>query len=410
MHLKPIPSVGALLLVLSLPLVSAHGAIVRFTATLDAAQEGGASTSTATGSAIALYDTATNTIDLVVSVSNFTNTVSNSHIHEGALGVSGPVVVGLGAEAVYTRTGANLSGSFQNLAYAGTPATLLTGGAYVNLHSAAFPAGEIRGQLMPDPVKLTAILSGSQEVPARTTNAYGAAQATFNTVTNTVTTLVCVYNFTNTLTDSHIHEAPAGTNGGVRTAFGGAANYQQSGTTYVQLFSDRAYSGTALLLLNDGAYVNVHSNVFGGGEIRGQLRASSALTQSRLINVSARGQVGTGDGVLIAGFVVRGLVAKRVLVRAAGPALVAQGVSGVLENPQFRVHAASTGAIVGANDDWAGATEVIVAGAQSGAFPFESGSRDAAAVLTLAPGGYTVVVSGVGETVGNALVEVYELP
>lgn len=405
MNLKPIPSVGALLLALLLPVVSVRGAIVRFTATLDAAQEGGASTSTATGSAIALYDTATNTIDLVVTASNFTNTVSNSHIHEGALGVSGPVVVGLGAEAVYTRTGANLSGSFQNLAYAGTPATLLTGGAYVNLHSAAFPGGEIRGQLVPDPVKFTAILSGDQEVPARTTSAYGAAQATYNTVTNTITTLVCVYNFTNTLTDSHIHEAPAGTNGGVRTAFGGAANYQQSGTTYVQLFSDRAYSGTALLFLGDGAYVNVHSNVYGGGEIRGQLRASSALTQSRLINVSARGQVGTGDGALIAGLVVTGSEPLRVLVRARGPVLTGFGVAGALADPVISVHDRNGVRLVLNDDVGTGLLSSLITG--SGFAP--SMPAEAAAILLLPPGNYTGVMSGAGASTGVGLVEAFEL-
>lgn len=406
MHLKPLPSVGALLLVLSILSMPLQGAIVRFTATLDAAQEGGASTSPATGTAIVLYDTASNTFDLVVTVSNFTNTVSNSHIHEGAIGVSGPVVVGLGAEAVYTRSGADLSGSFQNLTYAGTPATLLSGGAYINLHSAAFPAGEIRGQLMPDPVRLTAILSGSQEVPARTTNAYGAAQATFNTVTNTVTTLVCVYNFTNTLTDSHIHEAPAGTNGGVRTAFGGAANYQQSGTSYVQLFSDRAYSGTALLLLNDGAYVNVHSNVFGGGEIRGQLRASSALTQSRLINVSARGQVGTGDGVLIAGLVVTGSEPLRVLVTARGPVLANFGVSGVLADPVLSVHDQAGVRLVLNDDNATGPLASLITA--SGFAP--TMSAEAAAILLLPPGNYTGVMSGAGASTGVGLVEAFEVP
>lgn len=138
--------------------------------------------------------------------------------------------------------------------------------------------------------------------------------------------------------------------------------------------------------------------------------ALTATTErATLVNVSTRGYVGTGDGVLIAGFVVRGLAAKRVLVRAAGPGLAGQGVSGVLEDPQFGVYAAATGAVLGGNDNWEASAEILAAAQQAGAFPLAEGSRDAAAVMTLAPGAYTVVVSGVGATTGNALVEVYEL-
>ncbi len=406
MNLRRSIRFAALPLVASLmALTSASAAVVRFNVALDAAQETPVSTSSATGTAIVLYDTEANTLDLTVSLANLANTVSNSHIHEGAPGVSGPPVVPLGDETNYARNGTTVTGTLTGLTYGGTPATLLSGGAYLNFHSAEFPSGEIRGQLVPEPVRFSAILSGAQEVPAAETQAYGAAQAVYDPETNMITTLVFVYNFTNTLANSHIHEAPEGENGSVRVGFGGAAEYENSGMTYAQVFADRAYGGTPLLLLNDGAYVNVHSDVFPGGEIRGQLRAGDAGARSRLINVSARGQVGTGDGALIAGFVIQGMEPLAVLATGRGPVLAQLGVSGVLENPILAVHDAS-GRVLVVNDDFGtGLLQAQVTG--SGFAPTEA--AEAAAFLLLPPGAYTSVMGGVGETTGVGLVEAYEV-
>lgn len=385
-------------------LAPARAAIVRFNVTLDAAQETPASTSTATGTAVVLYDTQSNTLDLSVALTNFANLISNSHIHEGAPGVAGAPVVPLGDETNYTRSGTSITGMRTGLTYGGTPATLLSGGAYLNFHSAEFTAGEIRGQLVPEPVRLSAILTGAQEVPARDTQAYGAAQAVYDPATNMISTLVFVYNFTNTLADSHIHEAPEGSNGTVRVPFGGAAAYQNSGSTYAQIFADKAYGGTPLLLLNEGAYVNIHSNVFQPGEIRGQLRATRAETRSRLINVSARGMVGTGDGALITGFVVEGTEPLAVLATGRGPVLAQLGVSGVLADPAISVRDAA-GRLLQANDNFDDALlpDQIW---ESGFAPLEV---EAAAFLLLPPGAYTSVMGGVGGTTGIGLVEAYEV-
>lgn len=133
-------------------------------------------------------------------------------------------------------------------------------------------------------------------------------------------------------------------------------------------------------------------------------------TTPRLVNVSARTQVGTGDNVLIAGFVVGGASPVRVLVRAVGPTLAGFGVGGTLANPKLELFNASS-VKVADNDDWAGTAELKAAFASVGAFAFASdGSRDAALTATLQPGSYTAQISGVGGTTGVALVEVYELP
>lgn len=132
---------------------------------------------------------------------------------------------------------------------------------------------------------------------------------------------------------------------------------------------------------------------------------------SNLINVSTRGAVGTGDGVLIAGFIVSGPNPKRVLVRAIGPGLSDFGVGGVLADPKVSVHNAA-GASIAENDNWSSGSEtatVSAAMSEAGAFALRSGSKDAALILTLEPGAYTAVVEGVSGTTGNALVEAYQL-
>jgi N-acetylmuramoyl-L-alanine amidase len=133
----------------------------------------------------------------------------------------------------------------------------------------------------------------------------------------------------------------------------------------------------------------------------------SGSSSGRLINVSARSRVGTGADILIAGFTLAGAGTQRVLVRAVGPALAAFGVPAPLANPRLEVYAGSTR--LAENDNWD--TTLATAFAAAGAFALAPGSRDAALVLELAAGrGYTVQVSGVGSTTGEALVEVYELP
>ncbi len=135
---------------------------------------------------------------------------------------------------------------------------------------------------------------------------------------------------------------------------------------------------------------------------------SFSTTTPRLINVSARTQVGLGADVLIAGFVIAGGTSKTVVIRAVGPTLAAFGVPGTLIDPKLDVYSGST--VIHTNDNWGGDAAVSAAFASVGAFALTNASRDAAVVVTLPPGNYTAQVSGVGNTTGVALVEVYEVP
>lgn len=138
--------------------------------------------------------------------------------------------------------------------------------------------------------------------------------------------------------------------------------------------------------------------------------ADALNAPGKLANLSTRGSVGPAGGVMIAGFVIAGPQPKRVLVRASGPALAGFGVGGLLPDPQFTLYD-SAGAAVASNDDWMLARDPSVTAATAarvGAFALGDASLDAALVVTLAPGAYTAVVSGVGGAAGNALVEVYD--
>ncbi len=126
----------------------------------------------------------------------------------------------------------------------------------------------------------------------------------------------------------------------------------------------------------------------------------------RLINVSARNRVGTGDDILIAGFNIAGTGTKRLLVRAVGPQLGAFGVSGFLADPKLEIYSGATK--IAENDNWT--SDLAATFSSVGAFGLTAGSRDAALLTTLATGSYTVQVSGVGGGTGEALIEIYEVP
>lgn len=133
---------------------------------------------------------------------------------------------------------------------------------------------------------------------------------------------------------------------------------------------------------------------------------------TRMLNISARALVGTGTEVVIPGFVVQGDIPSRVLIRAVGPTLANKGVAGILAHPQIRVHDIN-GTPIAYNDGWQNLwnpDEVAEASALVGAFPLDEGSDDAALILDLEPGLYTVVTTGENLTTGVALVEVYSIP
>jgi hypothetical protein len=134
---------------------------------------------------------------------------------------------------------------------------------------------------------------------------------------------------------------------------------------------------------------------------------------AKLVNLSNRGFVSTGDRVMIPGFVVSNEGPKTFLIRGVGPSLASVGFNdNLLADPQLSVFRKVDGAdeFLFSNDDWGNnpdAANTAAVAATVGAFPLDAGGTDAALVVTLPPGVYSAVVSGVAATEGNALVEVY---
>lgn len=141
----------------------------------------------------------------------------------------------------------------------------------------------------------------------------------------------------------------------------------------------------------------------------------SEVYHENLVNLSTRAAVGSGDDVVIAGFVLQGPRPVNVLVRGVGPGLNDFGVTGTLANPRITLlRQTGEGAqTVATNQGWQQDDQsslAIGAARAAGAFPLESGSADAALLRTLDPGTYTVVLESSDNTTGVALVEVYLVP
>jgi uncharacterized repeat protein (TIGR01451 family) len=182
--------------------------------------------------------------------------------------------------------------------------------------------------------------------------------------------------------------------------------------------------------LAPGGYTAIVSGV-GGASGMGLVEVFEVGTSaSTLVNISTRSRVQTGDNVMIGGFWIGGSAPKTVLIRARGGSLGGAPFNnpGVLANPILRLYSGAT--VIAQNDNWqttdplclspatgcGGAPEITATGldpcqpnpGQTSAPP--GCAQESAIYVTLAPGGYTAIVSGSGGTSGMGLVEVFESP
>jgi hypothetical protein len=184
--------------------------------------------------------------------------------------------------------------------------------------------------------------------------------------------------------------------------------------------SATSHDSAITTLLSSGSYTAQVAGQSGDGgvvlveayDVPGTLPFNPA--SPRLVNISARVQVGTGANILIAGFVVGGSTSKTVLIRASGPALNPFGVSGTLPDPSLKLYRSNsdgTSTLLETNTGWAGNAQISSESARVGAFDWGmSATADSALLVTLPPGDYTAQVAGASGDTGVALAEVYEVP
>ncbi|MDQ6808548.1 MAG: hypothetical protein M3Z64_03865 [Verrucomicrobiota bacterium] len=172
------------------------------------------------------------------------------------------------------------------------------------------------------------------------------------------------------------------------------------------MFDERgSYTAAGMLVTGDAPV----PSGFYASRISTRVAWITSIISPRLANISARTSVRNGDAVSIGGFIIRSGagMTKRVLLRALGPSLQANGapLSGRLENPLLELHAAD-GGLIAANDDWR--SDPSAAALQStGLAP--TADTEAALVVTLSAGSYTAVMRGVNGSNGIGLLEVYDI-
>ena len=152
---------------------------------------------------------------------------------------------------------------------------------------------------------------------------------------------------------------------------------------------------------------DIHPTTGGHHELANEanrLLSGQIAPVGKATNISTRGIVGTGEDVLIAGFIISGNQAKKVIVRALGPTLSTVGVSGALADPTMTIVNRSN-VVVASNDNWRDTQETEIAA--SGFAP--PNDLESAIIATLAPGSYTAVVSGKNGGTGIGLIDVYQL-
>ncbi|HEX6810589.1 MAG TPA: CHRD domain-containing protein [Planctomycetota bacterium] len=241
------------------PMLLASVAIAQdyYSAALEGAQEVPPVATTGRGWSVVRFDVATSTVRVFVHYEGLTGPPIAAHMHQGVVGVNGPIVVGLAASGPNSMSG---SGPL-------TPAqatALATSGMYVNVHTAANPGGEIRGQVVASAsTRFTTVMSGSQEVPPVVSTGTGVVVAYLHEPENRIVWMIDSSGLTNVIA-AHFHQAPVGVSGPIIVNFGGGAG------DYAGV-SGRLTNAQVAAFKAGGIYANVHTSANPGGEIRGQM-------------------------------------------------------------------------------------------------------------------------------------------
>ncbi len=244
-----------------------------FDAMLTGDQEVPVVTTTAMGVATFTLNSMLNEIDYEIVGDGLSGAITGAHIHAGAIGTSGGVLVDLsgginGNRIMGTISGSSVTNDLIN--------AMLKGETYINVHTAANPGGEIRGQIYRLAREgYTTVLNGMQEVPSVTTNAYGAGVVSINRDQNNLHYMFVVGGLSSMLTGAHFHNAAEGSNGPVvfdlTGSFAGITTNDAAFGYLTSMDATPFTSTESVLFRNNQIYLNVHNMENANGEIRGQI-------------------------------------------------------------------------------------------------------------------------------------------
>lgn len=283
---------------------NANAKIYPFHNQFSGSQEVPPNASAAAGTIVGTYNDVTNTITYTIIFSGLSAPVTAAHFHS-------PAPNGVNAGVVFAHTGfptGVMSGTYSG-SHVLTDAQemqLLSGLWYSNIHTSAFPGGEIRAQItFADPATVSPFInvySGNQEVPPNNSTATGVIIGSYNHTTNTISYTIIFSGLSAPTTAAHLHApAPPGVNVGVVFGHPGFPVGVTAGTA----------SGSHVLtdvqemqLLSGLWYSNIHTSLFPGGELRTQIIIGNPATTSPFINTYSGMQEVPPNGSTATGTIV----------------------------------------------------------------------------------------------------------
>jgi len=257
-------------------------------------------------------------------------------------------------------------------------------------------------------------IAGATNSTYTVTNAQAADAGAYTVVvTNPVGSATSNSVTLNVTTTPVITTAPIGVNANTGGTASLSVAASGAGLGYQWYYNGVAITGATSATLNltnvatyqRGSYSVVVMNA--AGSVTSTAAILNVNSGARLINLSSKGNVGTGTSALTAGLVIGGSNSKNILLRGIGPTLTTFGVSGALAKPQLTLFN-SAAAVVATNNTWGGTSSLSNLYSQVGAFALPTTSADDALNQSLTAGAYTIQVIGASSTTGIGMAEIYD--
>lgn len=240
-------------------------------------------TTTANGVASFMLNETRDTLQVNVAVAGLYNMITGLHIHEGASGTNGGVILDLTEIVEHNVVRTIVTGSDLMM----IKAKMLEGNTYIVAHTAANPGGHLRGQISVEADMLaTTTLNGANEVPAVATPAMGVAKIVVSKDSRMLYFNVTTTGLSGPIMGAHIHDGIAGASGGVAEDLSSGISADGKSISGSLTLS---YANFVGLLKSNSLYINVHTAAFAGGEIRGQLMLNAGMVLDAMLDVAQIG-------------------------------------------------------------------------------------------------------------------------